>query len=1039
MMQLKRIVAMRPMLVIGCMLALLVGRVSASENTWQLKNSTFNGMAVRMTLGQIGDVRIVEVPQHGQFLSLSIDGYVPMGAIGQPALPAYIKIIEIPQGAEPVVKILRDKVKIVDLSAYGRLPLLPMQAPVSKGVESAPAFAYNRQVYAVKGYQAPELVRVEIMGESRGVRLAKLIVSPVEYDPVKNRLRIHTDLDFEIRFEGADYNATQAKKRRYHSDGFRVAEEAGVNAAALRMEAVDAKAFKAAKAGRVTARPLRYAVVADPKFRDSLQGFIAWKRQQGYDVVEAYTSDEQVGTTADAIRAYLKKLYDGATEVEPAPTYVLLVGDITEIPAFPSRSPNLPEYSIHSNHVTDLYFVEYTDDTLPDAYLGRFSATTVEELMPQIHKTMYMSRIAGEAADFIDTTLLVAGFDANYNLSHLNPALRYIQAYATAEEGVASFLYPAPASSSYYVEDEIIARLSAGAGLVFYTGHGLEYEWSEPKISVNVLKSKIFNKDKYPMMVGNCCLTGKFNWTSACFGEQLLRSADKGAVVYIGATNNSFFDEDFYWIVGLTDISETGKKQYTYENTGIGSMDCFYHTHGEAYEDWAVTAADIIYRGNMAVESSGTILSLYYWEIYELFGDPSYRPYKKKPLPTPIECAAEIMVGPSLLSVQTAPYAQLSLNDTAGMPLAVVSADAEGRTDLPTEALQEGAYRIYGGASGYSDNEITVKAQKPTGKFVFVESVQLYDGDEAVSKGEYGKRYGVSLKIKNIGAEKVNAIRVRLRSDDPYFTAGEDYVYASVSEPGEVVNLDKKIFFSLSPDVPDSHLVHYSVELTPDEAAEPMSRTFPVLATAPELQLLGWTIDDAEAATPNGRLDGGETAKVVLHLCNAGTAAARDIQTTFESGKDYLILPEGEANWGTMAAGDTVTREFPLGADADKARHDVYTVVCKMNADGRVQEVEISSNIEVGVETFEAGGFGFAVVGVSASELRLHFKTVKERQGKLYILDVLGEEALTLAADLHLAAGGIDYAFPVAALKPGLYVCVFESADGRSAVKFIKR
>ncbi|MDE5559779.1 MAG: hypothetical protein K2I84_03905, partial [Bacteroidales bacterium] len=720
-MQLKRIVAGWSMRVIGCVLALSVGRVSAAGptanplsvkkntvNAWQLKSVAFDGMAVRLTLGQLSDVHPVEVPEHGRFLSLSIDGYVPTGAIGQPALPACIQIIEIPQGAQPVVEILRDKVETVDLSAFGDAPLFPMQAPVSKGAVAAPAFAYDQQVYAVKGYHASDLVRVEIMGESRGVRLARLIVSPVEYNPVQNRLRVHTDLEFEVRFEGADYNATQAKKRRYHSDGFRVAEQAGVNAAAFRMEAMDTKAAKAAKANRVAEQPLRYAIVADPKFEEALQGFIAWKRQQGYDVIEAYTSDEQVGTTADAIRAYLKKLYDEATEMAPAPTYVLLVGDVTEIPPFPSRQPNLPIYGVTGNHVTDLYFVEYTGDTLPDAYVGRFSASTVEELMPQINKTMYMSRLNGEAAGFVDTTLLVAGFDIEYNISHLNPALRYIQAYANAEEGVTAFLYPAPASSSYDVEDEIIARLSAGAGLVFYTGHGLEYEWSEPKISNTVLQNKIFNKDKYPMMVGNCCLTGKFNWSIPCFGEQLLRSEDKGAVAYIGATNNTYFDEDFYWVVGVTDIAENGGKQYTYGNTGLGAIDCFYHTHGEPFSEWAVTASDIIYRGNMAVEGSGSILRLYYWEVYELFGDPSYRPYKKKPRPTPIECADAFMVGAASLSVQTAPYAQLSLNDLSGLPVAVISADAYGRAELPTAAVQAGTYRIYGGASGYADNEITV-------------------------------------------------------------------------------------------------------------------------------------------------------------------------------------------------------------------------------------------------------------------------------------------------------------------------------------------
>ena len=71
--------------------------------------------------------------------------------------------------------------------------------------------------------------------------------------------------------------------------------------------------------------------------------------------------------------------------------------------------------------------------------------------------------------------------------------------------------------------------------------------------------------------------------------------------------------------------------------------------------------------------------------------------------------------------------------------------------------------------------------------------------------------------------------------------------------------------------------------------------------------------------------------------------------------------------------------------------------------------------------------------------MHLNFNAVKECHSQLYILDMLGGNAGTLSADLHLAAGESDYTFSVAALKPGLYVCVFENADGRSAVKFIKR
>ncbi len=928
-------------------------------NTWQLKSSTFDGMEVKTTMGRIDDVQTIEVEEQGSFLSLNIEGYVLQGEIGRPALPCQIKIIEIPQEAVPVVEILRDKIEITDLSAYRQngqtMPLYPMQESVSKGAKTLPSFAYNKQVYQMQGYHAHELVKIEIMGESRGVRLAKVIVSPVEYDPLQHRLKIHTDLDFEIRFDGADYEATQAKKKRYTSQGFRMAENIGINAAAMQIQQSPA----ATKAKKVeNDRPLRYAIVSDPKFKEPLQRFITWKKQQGFDVVEAYTDEANVGKTNESIRTYLKGLYDQASDLVSAPTYVLLVGDEDEIPPFDSKLKMSTSVEV-PDPITDLYFVEYTGDKLPDAFLGRFSATTVEELTPQIEKTIYMSTLAEEDAAFVDTTLLVAGNDSRFNLSHLNPPLRYIQAYATAEEGVKALLFEAPASSTPNVEDEIIRRISSGAGLICYTGHGLSNEWCEPQVSTAVLKNKIFNKNKYPMMVGNCCLTGRFNYGRPCLGEELLRQSDKGAVVYIGATNNSYFEEDFYWMVGLTKIVSGDKGQYTYQNTGFGAFDAFYHTHGEAFEKWAVTASDMIYYGNMAVEASGSKLNNYYWEIYSVFGDPSYRPYKKKPTPAPIECAKEIAVGMPSLSVMTVPYAQLSLYDADNKVVGVTSAMADGQADLPTEGVKTGNYRLHAGASGYTDSEITIKAVNPEGKFVFVESAKVYDGEEAVENGIYGKRYALTLKLNNIGTEAVNKIQIKLSSSEKYFVAEEAYTHTLSCAPGETLTLDKKIFFSLSPNVPNHQGVYYRVELTLDDAAEPITRTFSFQALASDMRLLSAKLDDSKSANPNNVLDEGETVKVTLRLYNAGSVPARDVKATFASEKHYLILPETAASWGDIAPGDTIEKTFELSAKSGEFRYDVYTVVCKMNADGREQEAEWASYIGPVVETFESGNFNF--------------------------------------------------------------------------------
>ena len=70
--------------------------------------------------------------------------------------------------------------------------------------------------------------------------------------------------------------------------------------------------------------------------------------------------------------------------------------------------------------------------------------------------------------------------------------------------------------------------------------------------------------------------------------------------------------------------------QYNANNRGM--YDCLFHTHNEAQSLWATTASQMVVTGNMAVQgsSSSAAMKQYYWEIYELMGDPSLMPWLGK-------------------------------------------------------------------------------------------------------------------------------------------------------------------------------------------------------------------------------------------------------------------------------------------------------------------------------------------------------------------------------------------------------------------------
>ena len=84
-------------------------------------------------------------------------------------------------------------------------------------------------------------------------------------------------------------------------------------------------------------------------------------------------------------------------------------------------------------------------------------------------------------------------------------------------------------------------------------------------------------------MIGNACLTSSYQ--STCFGEELLRAANKGAIGYIGASNSSYWDEDYWWGCGFKSVTLNP----VYDASKLGSYDRTFHDHGEPLNEWYAT------------------------------------------------------------------------------------------------------------------------------------------------------------------------------------------------------------------------------------------------------------------------------------------------------------------------------------------------------------------------------------------------------------------------------------------------------------------
>jgi hypothetical protein len=99
-------------------------------------------------------------------------------------------------------------------------------------------------------------------------------------------------------------------------------------------------------------------------FIPALQPFVDWKTKEGYNVTVA--TIETIGNNVNSIKNYMQGIWNAATTENPAPSYLLIVGDVAQVASGDSTIPG-------ESHPTDLHYVRLQGtDYMPELYFGRF-------------------------------------------------------------------------------------------------------------------------------------------------------------------------------------------------------------------------------------------------------------------------------------------------------------------------------------------------------------------------------------------------------------------------------------------------------------------------------------------------------------------------------------------------------------------------------------------------------------------------------------------------------------------------------------------
>ena len=891
-----------------------------------LNNASFvnNGsnLEIRYSIGELDFSSVTN--NSGTFFRLSSPGHSKTTEQGKPELPVFSRLITIPEGSSVTFSVSEVKTSRIKPSSLNYKGLLyPRQADATKNDQLRTDFIIDKKVYSSKGVINSDTVKIEYLGKIRNNTIAAVYIYPVRYNPGKSQIEVISSMKVTINFTGQVNTAGKG----YSSVAFDQSLGKGI-----------LNYFPEGYITGYSDKPVGLVIVTDTAFSRILKPFIAWKKQEGFSVTTIYRNNWAAGSTYIGIKDSLTKIYRSGTETNPAPEYLLIVGSTDIIPLCDGTS-----------QVSDMYYGEFdgNGDYLPDMYIGRLPVADTSELKGVVNKLLQYERFQfADTNKFYNRAVVTGGNDGGYAV-YMNGQVNYAaRNYLNSSHGIDGFpfLYPRSATA----DDTIKKLINTGVGFVNYTGHGDISGWIDP-----VLKAAdvplLQNRNMYPFVVTNACQTAHFNY-AASLGNKMINEADKGAIGYIGCSNDSYWDEDYFWSVGVGSISDDP----AYETTGLGAYDRLFHFHDENPSDWYITMGQMNYAGNMSVSASSSNRKKYYWETYTLLGDPSLVPFIGKPDSFNLHLPDKYPNGIKLLSFITEPFAHIAISrGDSLLDATYASPDGSAQLNIP----------------GYTNDScllvVTGQNRIPLirmlhfgnigGEFINLGAATVNDSTGNLNgRMDYNESFYLSLNIENLGLIVADSLSARITTPSSLVKILSDSVFIGSLAGRSSADLPRAFRMKVADSVPDRQVIAFDLILK-DKKVEKRFR-LDIMVHAPDLRIISCYIDDTGVGNGNFIPEPGETVNLIFKIGNNGSSPATGTFVIDCQEPDIAVVPPG-AKSGIIPAQQTITYILPVTFSESVKLGKYFTIRSAIKSDPYSQESNFEFRVGKARENFEVKSF----------------------------------------------------------------------------------
>jgi hypothetical protein len=362
----------------------------------------------------------------------------------------------------------------------------------------------------------------------------------------------------------------------------------------------------------------------------------------------------------------------------------------------------------------------------------------------------------------------------------------------------------------------------------------------------------------------------------------------------------------------------------------------------------------INYAGNLAVSASTSSRKQYYWETYNLIGDPSVTPILGKPGSFNITLPDTLPNGIKSLFLNVDPFAYVAVSHFDTLWDASYASNS-GTVNLDLPGISNDSCLVVITGQNKIPKIKTIFFSNINKEFINLTASGINDSlGNNNNLADFGESFYLKLKLSNLGLTDSHNLYAKISTNSTWVTIGSDSVSIGTLHARADTVLPNNLALSISKDVPDMGVITLNLLLKDDLSEK--HYTIDILIHAPELQIVNCVIDDKKEGNGDNIPDPGETFKLVFKVSNQGSSNI-DGQFNVSSPSEDISIIDPNLKSGILKFGQITEIPVLVKLAETVPSGSLISVSSTLDATPYVVNKDFSFRVGKIRESFEASSF----------------------------------------------------------------------------------